>query len=60
MGGNEIHDEGAGHLADALKINTKLKSLGLGGNLIGWFFVTQYDITHHHMTSLHDIILVIP
>lgn len=35
LGGNEIHDDGAVHLADSLKGNTKLKSLGLGGNLIG-------------------------
>ena len=35
LGGNEIHDEGAGHLANALKLNTRLESLGLGGNLIG-------------------------
>ena len=37
LGGNEIHDDGAVHLADALKANSKLKSLGLGGNLIGQF-----------------------
>lgn len=35
LGGNEIHSEGAIHLADALKVNVKLRSLGLGGNLIG-------------------------
>ncbi len=39
LGGNEIHDEGVQHLADALKTNTNLKSLGLGGNLIGQFTV---------------------
>ena len=32
LGGNEIHDEGAIHLARALKVNKQLKSLGLGGN----------------------------
>lgn len=35
LGGNEIHDEGATYLAEALKRNTRLESLGLGGNLIG-------------------------
>ena len=53
LGGNEIHDEGAGHLADALKINTKLKSLGLGGNLIGWLMITL-------MTSLIIIVTSLP
>ena len=35
LGGNDIHDEGAIHLAQALKTNTRLCSLGLGGNQIG-------------------------
>ena len=35
LGGNNISDDGASHLAQALKSNTKLSSLGLGGNTIG-------------------------
>lgn len=35
LGGNDIHDEGAIHLAKALLANTQLRSLGLGGNQIG-------------------------
>ena len=35
LGGNDIHDEGASHLAKALMTNTQLRSLGLGGNQIG-------------------------
>lgn len=35
LGGNEVHDEGATHLAAALKANKRLRSLGLGGNQIG-------------------------
>ena len=35
LGGNDIHDEGAIHLAQALKTNMRLCSLGLGGNQIG-------------------------
>ena len=34
LGGNDIHDEGALHLAEALKVNKQLKSLGLGGNQV--------------------------
>ena len=34
LGGNEIHDEGASHLALALRANRRLRSLGLGGNKI--------------------------
>lgn len=34
LGGNDIHDEGALHLAKALKVNKQLKSLGLGGNQV--------------------------
>ena len=34
LGGNDIQDDGAVHLASALKSNTQLKSLGLGGNQI--------------------------
>ena len=35
LGGNEIHNEGAAHLALALRVNRRLRSLGLGGNQIG-------------------------
>lgn len=35
LGGNDIQDEGVKILANALKSNTKLRSLGLGGNQIG-------------------------
>ena len=35
LGGNEIHNEGAAHLALALRTNRRLRSLGLGGNQIG-------------------------
>jgi len=34
LGGNEIRDEGAHHLAQSLRFNTTLRSLGLGGNQI--------------------------
>ena len=34
LGGNEIQDEGAARLAAALKSNTQLRCLGLGGNQI--------------------------
>ena len=37
LGGNDIHDTGATHLANALKVNKKLRSLGLGGNQISEF-----------------------
>ena len=35
MDGNEIQDEGIKILAVSLKSNTRLRSLGLGGNQIG-------------------------
>ena len=50
LGGNEIHDEGAIHLALALRANRRLRSLGLGGNQIGIYII---QVCH---TCTHKII----
>ena len=49
LGGNDIHDEGAIHLAKALKTNTQLRSLGLGGNQIG-----KYTCPPMHLVARVD------